>query len=162
MRQFPTKASYYTCIVESAEKALTLDPTDTLHRQVTANVSGGHFFWDTGADTIYETPSDLEEALLALELRCVLEAAIKNQLAVVQQQALSKPVKMNLFGLPMDFGLLLGSAVKIAKRDARLALKLKIAMADIAQSATNQSLADFIGYHCLSDHCYGEEYCAMI
>jgi len=160
MRQFNTNADYYACIIESAEKALAANSADTLCRQVTPNISGGHYFWDSGADKIFESPNNLDEALLGLELRKVLEVATENQLREVRRIARIKPIDFDMFGIPMDFGILSSTAIKLAKRNVQLALQVKLEMAKIAAISDGRGLADFLGTHCLINHKYGDEYCS--
>ena len=161
MRQFANHADYYSCIVESAERTLAKDPDDQLHHEVTCNISGGHSMWDKRADDLYQHPKTLEEALLALEMRSVLEQAVENQLKVVRLEARAEPIKLNLFGLPMDFSLLTGTATKYAWRNVHAAMLLKIEMAKIAHIADRLSLADFLGKYCLSDPDGGDKFCEL-
>jgi hypothetical protein len=161
MREFPTKASYYSCIVESADTALARDPADTLYREVTFNRSGGHFFWDDGASKIHESPTDHEEASLAYELQRVLVIAAKNQLAKINKTISTSSVNKVSMRLSVTFGLLLETVTKIAKRDPPLALSIKVAMAKIAYSTTKRSLPEFIDEHCSANLGDGEKYCAM-
>ncbi len=162
MRPFKNRADYYACIIETAQEALERNQTDTLIRAVTPNISGGHYMWDEGADDIFEAPQSVEESLLALELRRVLETAAINQMATVENQARKKPVELGIFGLPMDFGMLSSTLIKLAKKNALLTLQMKIALSEIAMSTDGRTLADFLGTHCLIEHKYGEEYCSQI
>ena len=161
MRQFDTRADYYMCILESAQKALEIDPEDVLYRQVTANISGGHRMWDYCADELFENPKTLDEALLALEMRTVLEFALENQLKVVRCICRSNRVNLNNFGLPMDFGILLESTLKLAKRNVATSMNTKIEMATIAQRISGCSLADFLSRYCIANHDDGDYYCAQ-
>lgn len=161
MRPFSNRVDYYAIIIDSAMRELAEDPTSTLFTQVTANISGGHYYWDTGADELFNRPNNLDEGLLALELRTVLETAIRNQLREVCELAQHSETDLSDFGFPMNFGLLLESVVRMAPQDPVLALQVKIAMAQVTRSVDDRALADFLGCYCLSDHEYGEQYCAM-
>lgn len=159
MRQFNTKADYYACILESAEKTLTSDPEDVLHREVTQNISGGHLMWDSGADALFEKPQTLEEGLLALELRKVLEIAIENQLRCLRKQERAGEINWDIFGFSMDYSLLLGSVPKLARRDAHRAMHAKLEMAAIAMRTKQEALPVFIGKRCCGRPEDGEYFC---
>lgn len=161
MRQLSDRVGYYVAIVESAERKLSENPNNSLHHQVMTNISGGHYMWDSGADNLYQHPMTLEEALLVLEMRSVLERAIENQLKIVRTHSRKVPVNLDLFRLPMDFSLLVGTACKYAVRDVHSAMLVKIEMAKIAHIADRRSLADFLGKYCLADPEGGDEYCAL-
>lgn len=161
MTQLGSNPLYYVAIVESAETALAKDPFDTLTRQVTANISGGHYFWDDGAQKLFESPANLDEALLALELRTVLETAVTNQLREVRRLSRLDEVNLDIFGLPMDFDLLLSSVTKLASRNVLYTLRTKIDMARITMSADKRSLSDFFETHFQLDSEEADKLCAM-
>lgn len=161
MQQFADRADYYSWIVESAERRLEKRPNDVLHHEVTPSISGGHAMWDHRADDLYQNPKTLEEALLAQEMRWVLRCSIENLLKVVRVRSREVPVKLNLFKLPMDFSMLVGTATKYAVRDVHSAMLVKIEMAKIASIADRRSLADFLGKYCLFDPDAGDKYCAL-
>ncbi len=161
MRKFETRADYYACILEAAERILAKDPFDTLHDEVSANISGGHMGWDQGANSLYVTPKDLDEALLALLLRSVLETAVENQLRAVRVLERSGDISWGFFGFPLHFSLLLDSVPKLAKRNVQLAMQVKLEMAAIAMRTKDYSLPFFIGQLCCDDQEAGDYYCGL-
>ena len=151
MTRYADLVEYYAKIIDGANHLLEKNPFDDLHTEVTANISGGHFGWDCGASKVFQHPETWEEGLLALELRDVLQIAIKNQRRRVRNMANAKILKLGPLGIPMAFDLLLGSVIELANRDPFGALQAKIEMAEIAKCCDGNSLADFIAAHLLSE-----------
>jgi hypothetical protein len=106
---------------------------------------------DSGANEVYETPKTLDEALLALQMRSILERSVENQLQHMQDLSQAKEIHLNILGFPMDFGFLFGSVVQLARRNVMLALQMKVKMSAITLKVEKLALVEFIDKYCLAD-----------
>ena len=159
-RTFENRADWVGVIVEAATEELAKNPESVLYRQTNFNYSGGHEYWGDSASEVYRKPKDLEEGLLALELRSVLEKAAGNQFKIIDALAGKEPVQLSVTGMPMDFGLFISTAVKLAVRNPLTALDCKLHASYIAQKASGLPLTKFLTKYCLWDGSSGEEFCS--
>lgn len=146
-RIFTSRADYVSVILEAAYRTLENDPDNNLYYCLSYNISGGHEYWGREAQNLYQAPQSLEEALLALELRSVLELGILNQLGKLWLLSGEKPVDMGPFGFPVEVGIMLKYIEKLAMRDATNACMFKMFLSTIAERAAGIPLVEFLYRH---------------
>lgn len=161
-RRFNSRADWVGVILEVAERTLEENPHSRLRRATTHNISGSHDYWGNAATALFREPQTVEEGLLALELKRVLEIAVANQFRALCDTKLDSIELLNIFGFPMDFGVFLGVLEKLAVRDPQRTAMHKVLMADLVLEKTDMSLTRFMTEHCLAPGCTGEEWCANI
>ncbi len=161
-RVFKDRADWVSVIVEGSERALAENPGDKLIRYTTLNPSGGHDYWGQAAWSVYRAPESLEEGLLALELRSVLERAVSNQLADLDTALQAGEVSLDLFGFPMDFGMCMSTAEKLAVRNPLAGLQYKVRASQMARRASGLSLLSFLSQYCFSGRIPDVEICDQL
>lgn len=161
-RRFENRADWVSVVVETATDELTKDPNSNLYRAVTCNISGGHDYWGETANELYRRPLTLEEGLLALEMKGVVEKAALNQFRALEGLASVGDVDMDFFGFPMDFSVFMSTLEKLAVRSPLQAVQYKVLANKLTEKASDQPLTTFMTYHCLSFGETGEHWCENI
>ncbi len=158
-RRFHNRADYVSVIIGYAEGELATNPLSNLMRCLTYNISGGHEYWGDSASAVYKSPATLDEALLALELRQVLETGIQNQLLHLQHIVRANTVERGVFGFRMDFGVFYHYAQRLAHRNVLEALRMKIVGNKITLQATGMSLVEYLYQDCHRGQVSEEDIC---